>query len=251
MIFCDKNFGADGLAIVPTGDGRWIVITVAVKSSFMNNSASTNAVDVSSVVENCGTASVCNAYLQRPTRVKPAAVPAKPPVEAPKLAAAMAEPAGRTGKPPVATPRSAVATPKPAAVTARKPSKPAGGGSAGAGTGAGGDCMGLGVGSPGSAAPDGPHSYHKNAIPVRFGCPLDVGGSETVGRLLACGRVAGFLRLQVILPRAGTTKDSAFKSVRASDGGLRGVNQHCGRKCVCGEVVVVVGGGMLRAGLAC
>ena len=33
MIFCDKSFGADGLSFVPVWDGRWIAITVAVKSS--------------------------------------------------------------------------------------------------------------------------------------------------------------------------------------------------------------------------
>lgn len=138
-MFCENNFAAGGLAIVRSADGELIVITVAVKSSPVDNRKSTNTVDVFSVVENCGAASFCNAYRQRP-------------------------------------------------VTS-------------------------------SVVPGGPPVLSKNATPVQFGRSLDPAGTSAVDRLLRSGRVAGFLRLQVILPRAGATQESAFKHVPAGDDG--------------------------------
>ncbi len=144
MVYCDKNFGPDGLAIVPTADGHWIVITVAVKSSSINTTHSTAAVGVGDVVMNCGTASLRNGYRRRPRA---------------------------------------------------------------AGTGGAG-----GAGAGGAALID------KNAVPVVFDGYVDEEGVAAVGALVTSGRVAGFLRLQVVLPRSGDAKASAFKAVTAPGG---------------------------------
>lgn len=55
----------------------------------------------------------------------------------------------------------------------------------------------------------------KNQVPVAFGAPLKrpEGAADVVARLLADPRVVGFLRLQVTLPRCGSTAESAFKHV--------------------------------------
>ena len=147
MVYCDQSFGPDGLAIVPTVDGKWIVITVAVRSSSSNNAVSTDAVDVPDVLLNCGTASLCNGY--------------------------------------------------------RRPKE---WGSRGAGAGAGGA-------AGGAAGAGAAVTIDKHAVPVVFSRSVDKDGVAAVRKLLSSGRVAGFLRLQVVLPRSGARKDSAFKQV--------------------------------------
>jgi hypothetical protein len=148
MVYCDKGFGLDGLAIVPTVDGRWIVITVAVKSSSSNTTVSTAAVDVPDVLLNCGAAFLCNGY--------------------------------------------------------RRPLER---GSGGAGTGAGG-AAGVGGAVP----------LDKHAVPVVFSGSADEEGVAVVQALMSSGRVAGFLRLQVVLPCSGDATDSAFKEVAIGKG---------------------------------
>jgi hypothetical protein len=58
----------------------------------------------------------------------------------------------------------------------------------------------------------------KHAVPVEFSGSVDDEGVAAVHELVSSGRVAGFLRLQVVLPRSGATKDSAFKEVPTADG---------------------------------
>ena len=167
MIFCDKSFGADGLSFVPVGDGRWIAITVAVKSSASTGSinrrgsaseSTAEAVGVPSVVENCGAASLCNGYRCPPK-----------------------------------TQRSHV-----------------GASSTTPGQGAAEVTIGT------SSAP----AYDANALPVKFDHGVRVAvhakGLKAVRRLVDSKRLAGFLRVQVVVPRAG--KRSAFKRVPVADG---------------------------------
>jgi hypothetical protein len=63
-------------------------------------------------------------------------------------------------------------------------------------------------------------SLNNNAIPVVFGAPVDSDGVSAVDELLAHPSVAGFLRIQVHLPRSGCTprKDSAFEQVPTGAG---------------------------------
>ena len=162
MIFCDKSFGADGLSFVPVGDGRWIAITVAVKSSATGrinrrgsaSESTAEAVGVPSVVENCGAASLCNGYRCPPKR-------------------------SHVG---------ASSTPGQVQVAAE-----------------------VTIGT--SSAP----AYDANALPVKFhhasGVAVHAKGLKAVRRLVDSKRLAGFLRVQVVVPRAG--KRSAFKRVRA------------------------------------
>jgi hypothetical protein len=222
MIYCDKNFGADGLSLVPVGDGRWIAITVAVKSSSVFSTTSTEAVGVPSVVENCGTASFCNGYRRRPKKLSR------------KLE-------GGT----VTTPRQDAS---PSTVAGSLPvSGAASGICAGAGRGAGGghglhrlggrprddrhrddasDHDGIRPPAAVGAVPlavesidsgdGGTPAYDANALPVKFGGAVNAKGLKAVQRLVDSKRLAGFLRLQVVVPRAG--KRSAFKRVPSADG---------------------------------